>query len=344
MRKNGQVRTRLSSVAALLTLLTAMLAWATPASAGKPAPAVPTGTLVFASVRDWGKIPSSQIYAVNADGTALTKLTNFPWWAVFPAWSPDGNRIVFTGIRPEAAFKDGNQAFNHGHAIFHAHDLFAMNADGSHVQRLTNGLNMGWPAWSPDGTTIAAELRGSCPNPCNLSNLTFIAHIALMNPDGSDISEITSGLDFDSGPTWSPDGSRIAFERDFNDGSGMGALEVVNRDGSGLTSLLSGDCCFFEPTWSPDGTKIAFWNGSALQTLDLGSGTLTTLAFGSSLGGGEDIRNASWSPDGRWLAVGAEEFSSGEGLYLVSADGKTILPVPNGQLAADPSWIRSAPG
>jgi Tol biopolymer transport system component len=242
-------------------LVVALLAWAAPAAVGKAPPAPPAGRLVFGSDRDWATIPSSQIYAVNTDGTGLTKLTNFSWWAVFPAPSPDGTRIAFDGIQPEAAFGPGSKTFEfHGHAIFHSHDLYVMNADGSHVRRLTNGLSPATPAWSPDGTTVAVALRAPCPDPCNPSNIPPVSHIALMSPDGSGITQITSGPNLDWHPSWSPDGSRLAFERDFNDGSGNGAIDIVNRDGSGLRPVLvsSGTCCFSDPSWSPDGTMIAF--------------------------------------------------------------------------------------
>jgi hypothetical protein len=58
-------------------------------------------------------------------------------------------------------------------------------------------------------------------------------------------------------PAWSPDGTRIAFDRDFN-------LYVMNADGSGEVRLADGR----EPAWSPDGTKIAF---SALTQDSFGS-------------------------------------------------------------------------
>ena len=105
MSPRSRMRSMLLVVGAAMLSL-ALLAWATPASAVKPAPLPPTGRLVFGSIREWGTIPSSQLYAVNTDGTSLSKLTNFPWWAVFPTVSPDGTRIMFGGIQPEAHSMD----------------------------------------------------------------------------------------------------------------------------------------------------------------------------------------------------------------------------------------------
>ena len=340
MRTRSKLR-----VGSVLVFVLAAFAWAAPAAAGKAPLASPAGRLLFGSDRDWSTVPDSQLFEVDADGTGLTKLTNFPWWAVSPSVSPDGRRIAFTGIQPEAGFLcppppgDPGCMRAYPHATGSSHDLYVMNADGTHLVRLTNGAGAPTtPAWSPDGSRIAFSIWGTgCPGPC------FARHIGLMNPDGSGLVQLTSGPDFDWHPTWSPDGSKIAFERDLNDGSGKGALEVMNRDGSGLRSLLSGPCCFFDPAWSPDGTRISFWNGSVLKVLNLGTGKVGTLATGVALGIAEfDIASASWSPDALWLAVGADEFSNGTALHVVSADGKTILLVPNGDLAADPQFVPKA--
>ena len=51
-----------------------------------------------------------------------------------------------------------------------------------------------------------------------------------------------------SDPSWSPDGTRIAFSR-------HSEIWVMNADGTNQTKLLDSDQC---PRWSPDGTKIAF--------------------------------------------------------------------------------------
>jgi hypothetical protein len=91
-------------------------------------------------------VSNGQIYTIKSDGTGLKQLTkkggNFQ-----PSWSPDGTKIVY------ASNQDGDL------------ELYAMNADGSNNQKLTdNGITDKEPVWSPDGTKIAWV---SCSTPCS---------------------------------------------------------------------------------------------------------------------------------------------------------------------------------
>jgi Tol biopolymer transport system component len=338
MERSSRTGQRLRRGVVTLVIAVALTASLGAAGAATTEPVLPSGKIAFASDREWGTVPSTQVFAVNADGSGLDQLTNFPWWAETPSWSPNGTHIAITGIRPEAAFMDGNASADHARRIGHSHGIYVMNADGSHVVRLISGDGQPvLPAWSPDGTSIAfIEWAPGCP----VFPSCLARHVMLMNADGSGIRQVTSGPNFDFRPTWSPDGSKLAFERD-SDVFSHTAIYTVNRDGTGLSKVVNVACCP-DPAWSTDGTKIAFWNGElpGLQVVNVATKVVTTVAVASRLGGGQtDERWASWSPDGRWLAVGSCcETSDGVDLYLVSANGAVTRPVPNAEGASGPAW------
>ncbi len=181
------------------------------------------GKIAFATRRDG----NFEIYSVNPNGTALTRLTTNTASDLSPAWSPDGTKLAFQSDR------DGNL------------EIYVMNADGTGQTRLTNnGAIDSDPAWSPDGTKLAFESTRD-------GNL----EIYVMNADGTGQTRLTNKASIDMAPAWSPDGTKLAFEstRDGN-------LEIylMNADGTGQTRLTFNAAIDTDPTWSPDGTKLAF--------------------------------------------------------------------------------------
>ena len=101
-------------------------------------------------------------------------------------------------------------------------------------------------------TTHASDL--ACDDPTTPAG-TPTCHIAVLNTDGVG-REVTSGAqNNDVDPSWSPDGTRLAFAR--NSGAGYDIF-VMKADGSNLVKLTSDPRDDRYPTWSPDGTKLAY--------------------------------------------------------------------------------------
>jgi Tol biopolymer transport system component len=132
------MRRRPLATATTAVLTTAFLA-ATP---GVPASAVvagPAGQIAFQSERDG----DFEIWAVNPDGSAPTKLTDNTVLDADPMWSPDGTRLAFVRA---------------GSCANPCRAIWVMNADGTGASALTpftSGVQDSGPTWSPNGDTIA---------------------------------------------------------------------------------------------------------------------------------------------------------------------------------------------
>jgi len=137
-----------------------------------------------------------------------------------------------------------------------------------------------------------------------------------MNADGSGQRRLTRTPAQDGGPTWSPDGSKIAFVS-FHGYRQDDDIWVMNGDGSGQRNLTRTPSAERQPTWSSDGSKIAFFfYGSYEQNAD---GIYVMNADGS----GQrrltaDAADPAWSPDGTRIAYGCNRSPS---ICVMNADG-----------------------
>ncbi len=216
-----------------------------------------------------------QIFLAQADGSGSTLIGDRALEGQDPAWSPDGAHIAFRGGRYD---KDRG--------------LYVMNADGSGVRRLTSpqedaaGSTHSFfaPMWSPDERWIAyTKVLGSS------DRQVWVVGVG----DGVERA-ISKAGGYDDAPSWSPDGSRLAYFRSPHPITSFGRFVVGRPDGSGEIELsppvggspvgtmdISGNDA---PTWSPDGTKLigrlyetTFPYSSSIVVIDIAKGTLTVL-------------------------------------------------------------------
>jgi TolB protein len=154
--------------------------------------------------------------------------------------------------------------------------------------------------------------------------------IYTMKADGSKPVNLTRHEGLDYGPSWSPDGRRLAFQTDRD---GNDEIYVMNADGSGLLNLTKHPARDTAPRWSPDGKRIAFCR--QLSAADsTGHGGRAEL-FVMDADGSNERRlterpgfnsGPAWSPDGRRIAFHSTS-SGGADIVIMDADGRnpTVL-------------------
>ncbi|SRR5579871_1108117 len=258
--------------------------------------------VVFVSNRDGGK---GQIYVMDADGSHPRNLTGDPKiHDDSPAWSPDGRKIAFQSDRRSVS------------------DIFTMDADGGHPTPIAPGARA---AWSPDGKMLACA-----------RSIDGHSEIFVVAADGSSPPrQVTFDHHFCADPTWSPDGTRLAFTS-----AGAQGLEIqsMRLDGTDRVVLAAGRGANRLPVWFRDG-RIAFNSArdghDALFVME-SDGTLPHRVTDASV----DEDESAWWPDGRSLVFESER-SGNSDIYRMR-----LPDAPDGAIAltsglannVHPSW------
>jgi TolB protein len=240
-----------------------------------------------------------EIYTCDADGSNVVQLTRDGSISVAPNLSADGRKLAYTGYKS-------------GYA-----DVYEIDLGSGSRNRIIKypGTNSG-AAFSPDGGRIAVTLSKD-GNP----------ELYVTGAGGGGARRLTRTAGVESSPTWSPDGSEIIYSSD--DRGGPQLFRIPAGGGSGRL-ISTGHGYNTEPNWSPDGKKVAFntrSGGFQVAILDLGSGSVRTLAEG---------QDPVWAADSRHVLFA----SGGSLIFLDTISGRRTTLVSGLGRISEPTWSR----
>ena len=274
-------------------------------------------------------------------------------------------RAAYPGVNGNVVFVRTERGPTPSGVPLASHALFTIAADGSEAELLVD-VPAHDPEWSPDGARIAFWADSDDATPFETAEW----ELYVVDADGTNVRRLTTNTSSDRSPTWSPDGSQLAFLRDH----AVWIMDVQRGRERRVTQGVE------SVSWSPDGRWLALTrgsDGSIILVRPDGTGRhriARSSYYRDKLGVGEAVdwtpggrivyvasnlelatmtpvgtgrrplakrttgHQPAWSPDGRWVAV---KSWSPDGLDLWSANGlrrrvltRSVDPVHD----LDPDW------
>ncbi|MEL5959946.1 hypothetical protein AADR41_35175, partial [Streptomyces sp. CLV115] len=226
--------------------------------------------------------------------------------------------------------------------------VYVRDAGGA-VRRLTTDRDAGHPELSPDGRTVVFDSAERGPDGVVQRELWIVGI------DGSGLRRLTDTRNNETSPTFSPDGSRIAYSCD--SGPGRTGLIFEMAVAGGAAKVISdgpaGDAT--EPAWNPvdDDTRRARVAYTLTTDAETGPRLRVTEGIGrdrpllAGVQAGWRTRSAAWLPDGNDLLFLSPDTTCGckdyDHVYRTTAfgEGEPGLRLGEDRKVESPTWTGS---
>jgi Tol biopolymer transport system component len=282
-----------------------MLTMLTIACAGGPNPPAEDPSQEDAASPDYeviftGRVgDTSEIFGMNVSGGIRQQLTTLTGFADFPVWSPDGDNILFLAMGDETSDLTVMDAATGEMSVVVAGNsnpadwgptgerilitagveeggrgLFIVDVRDGSMERVSTGSSEdAYARWSPAGDAVTYE-SGRDGNP----------EIYWTSLETGETLRLTENQLLDEWPSFSPDGSRIAWASGGEEDKNLWIMRADGTDKQQVTTgLMFGDAF---PEWSSDGRQILLTvregDQFVLQLIDIETGEATHLGPGTA--------------------------------------------------------------